>query len=329
MTTGLSTGESNERNGDGVPHVMTVLGAVDPTEIGFTLMHEHLLTRFAHATHRYDLAGMPEDDKYILGELRDFGLAGGGTLVDVTAVGINRQPSDLRSLSERTGVHVVMGCGWYRDHYYPDSAEIGRRTVSSLADELLGEIATGVGDTGIRPGIIGELGTEKEWMSPAEERVHRAAGRAAAASGLAVMTHSFASDIGSWQLDVLEEEGVPPSRVVIGHADSYRVREYHESLLQRGANIEFDTLAWYRPAIFDDALDLICEYIEQGFRSQLLISLDTCKAEHLRRFGGPGLTGVHDRIIPGLMSRGLTDSDCQALWHDNPRAVLTAADVTY
>lgn len=304
-------------------HVMTVAGPISPDDLGFTLMHEHLLTSFWHAHDRFDLAGMPEDDRYITDELVRLTGTGGRTLVDCTPVGINRDPVGIRDLAARTGVQVVMGCGWYRDSYYPAAAQIDRRHVDDLAAELVGEIRTGVGDTGIRPGIIGEIGTEKAWMSPTEERVHRAAGRAAAATGLTVMTHSFASDIGLWQLKVLREEGVDPTRVIIGHADSYRRQDYHRQLLEAGATIEFDTFMWYRPVLFEDAMDLICEYIEAGFRDQLLLSLDTCKAEHLTRFGGPGLTGIHDRVLPGLQQRGLTEADLAALFVTNPRRLLT------
>ena len=94
------------------------------------------------------------------------------------------QPGSRRDCgisSERTGIQVVMGCGWYRDCYYPAAAEIERRSVDSLADELVAEIEKRCRqESGVRPGIIGEIGTEKYWMSPTEERVHRAAARAAA-----------------------------------------------------------------------------------------------------------------------------------------------------
>lgn len=307
----------------GSDYVMTVLGPIPPAELGFTLMHEHLLTSFWHAAHRFDLAGMPEDDRYVVEDLERLTATGCRTLVDVTPVGINRDPVGLRELARRCGIQVVMGCGWYRDSYYPAAAEIDRRSVNSLTDELVDEIENGVGDAGVRPGIVGEIGTEKGWMSPAEERVHRASGRAAARTGLSVMTHSFASDVGLWQLRVLSEEGVDPKRVIIGHADTYRTRPYHRALLEQGASIEFDTLTWYRPALFEDALDLICEYVRDGFEDQLLVSSDTCKSEHLTKFGGAGFTGVHDRVVPGLRSRGLTDADLDRIFVDNPRRMLT------
>lgn len=305
--------------------VTTVTGDVHPEAAGFTLPHEHLLTQFWHARHRFDLASMPEDTQYIVDELRDFSASGGTTVVDVTPNGLNRNPEELRELSARTGVQVVMGCGWYRDHYYPAEALLESRSVHDLSQELIQEIVDGVGSTGVRPGIIGEIGTEKAWVSPTEERVHRAAGRASAATGLAVMTHSFASTVGLWQLQILTEEGCDPSRVIIGHADTYRDAAYHRELLRRGATIEFDTHLWYRPQIMDQAYSMLAEYVAEGWRDQLLVSLDTCKAEHLRVFGGSGFVGVYARVIPGLLAAGLTHEDVTALFVTNPARMLSVS----
>ena len=65
-----------------------------------------------------------------------------------------------------------MGAGWYRTAYYPPEALVDRRSVDSLAEELVAEVTNGVGDTGVRTGILGEIGTDKPWVTPAEERVH-------------------------------------------------------------------------------------------------------------------------------------------------------------
>ena len=99
-----------------------------------------------------------------------------------------------------------------------------------------------MGGTGVRPGIIGEIGTDKPWLTPAEERVHRAVARAARRTGLAITTHAVMSPVGLAQLRVFEEEGVDPARVVIGHADSYPILDYYLEIIERGANLEFDFL---------------------------------------------------------------------------------------
>ena len=135
---------------------------------------------------------------------------GGTCLVDVTLDAIGRDPARLRRLAEASGLHLVMGCGWYRQAYYPAEARIGQRTVDDLADELVGEFRDGVRGTGVRPGIIGEIGTDKPWLTGEEERVHRAAARAARRTGMAVTTHAVMSDVGLAQLRVFEEEGLDP-----------------------------------------------------------------------------------------------------------------------
>ena len=103
--------------------------------------------------------------------------------MDVTPAGMARDPEWLRGLATASGLHIVMGAGWYRTAYYPVEALIDRRSVDDLADEIVREATDGVGETGIKPGIIGEIGTDKPWVSPSEERVHRAAARASRRTG--------------------------------------------------------------------------------------------------------------------------------------------------
>src|SRR5439155_9777437 len=108
------------------------------------------------------------------------------------------------------GLQAVVGTGWDREPYYPPEARIDRRTVADLADAMVAEVTEGVDGTGIRAGVIGEIGTDKTWVSAQEERVFRAAGRAQARTGLAVTTHTIASRVGLDQLDLLEAEGADP-----------------------------------------------------------------------------------------------------------------------
>ena len=103
-----------------------------------------------------------------------------------------------------------MGGGWYRDRLLPGETLIDRRSVDSLAEELVREATVGVGETGVRTGILGEIGTDKPWVTPSEERVFRAVARASRRTGLAVTTHAVLSDVGAAQLTILEEEGVDP-----------------------------------------------------------------------------------------------------------------------
>ena len=117
-----------------------------------------------HIEKRWDYWELTPDDDLITDELRDFRRRGGGSLVDLTlpASGATRSAAPPR---RRTGLNIVMGTGWYREAYYPAEALIDRRSVDDLAAEMIGEFEHGLGDTGIRPGIIGEIGTDKPWVS--------------------------------------------------------------------------------------------------------------------------------------------------------------------
>lgn len=310
-------------------HVMTVRGPVDPAELGFTLPHEHTSTALWHIQNRWDYWELTQDEPVLVAELTELREKGGTCLVDLTLDGIGRDPRWLVRLSEQTGLHLVMGCGWYRTAYYPAEALIDKRTTDDLADHLVREIDHGVGDTGVRPGIIGEIGTDKPWVSAQEERVHRAAARAAKRTGLAVTTHGVMSDVGLAQLRLLEEEGMDPGRVVIGHADSYPVLDHYLELIRRGASIEFDFLGMSFSAVEehgeDRIVDLLLELLGRGHGDRVLLSQDVCHNSQLKRYHGRGYTYLLDWFLPRLISRGVSQDEIDQLTIENPRRVLTIA----
>jgi predicted metal-dependent phosphotriesterase family hydrolase len=309
-------------------HVQTVLGSIDPDSLGFTLPHEHTQIALWHIQGRWDYWQLTRDQPVILEELARFRTVGGSGLVDLTLPGVGRDPVWLREVASASGLNVVMGCGWYRTAYYPPEASIDRRSTDDLADELVAEIEGGVGATGIRPGIIGEIGTDKPWVSPAEERVHRAAARAARRTGLAVTTHAVLSDVGLAQLRIFEEEGLDPGRVVIGHADSYPVLDHYLEIIARGASLEFDFIGmpWERERIGEvRTVELLLELLSRGHADRILLSQDVCNDSQLVRFGGNGYAYLADTFLPRLRAAGVSDSEIDTMTVGNPRRLLTIA----
>ena len=310
-----------------MPHVMTVLGPVEPSALGFTLPHEHTQIALWHMPSRWDYWELTRDEPVILEELRAYREAGGTRPRRPHRAGRRARPAVARRISEQSELHLVMGGGWYRTAYYPPEALIDRRSVDSLAEELVAEATVGVGDTGIRTGIIGEIGTDKPWLSPAEERVHRAAARAARRTGLAITTHAVMSDVGAAQLTVFEEEGVDPGRVVIGHADSYPVLDHYLSLIGRGASIEFDFLGMsFTPTERHGEgriVDLLLELLHRGHGDRILLSQDVCHNSQLRRYGGNGYTYLQSTFLPRLREAGVSDAEIDRMTIANPRRILT------
>jgi predicted metal-dependent phosphotriesterase family hydrolase len=308
------------------PRVMTVSGPIPPDRVSFTLPHEHTGISLWHIANRWDYWELTPDEPTLVEELADFRRRGGSTLVDLTLDGVGRDPERLRRLATRSGVQLVMGCGWYRGSYYPPEARIDRRTVDDLAAELVAEFQDGVRGTGVHPGIIGEIGVDKAWVSAVEERVHRAAARAALATGMAITTHGIQSAVGLAQLRIFEEERVEPGRVVIGHADSYPVLDHYLTILDRGANLEFDFIG-QRFATEEAAeprlVELIVELLERGYGTQLLLSQDVNHNSQLRANGGFGYSYLQQHFLPILRTAAVAEGEIAQMTIDNPRRILT------
>ncbi len=304
----------------------TVLGRVPVADLGFVLPHEHTGIHLWQVPNRWDYWELTPDDSLVLPELAAYRAAGGGTLVDLTLPGVGRDPLRLQRYAQASGLHVVMGTGWYRTAYYPAEALIDRRSVDDLADELVAGIEGGVDGTDIRPGIIGEIGTDKPWLSALEERVHRAAGRAARRTGLAITTHSVMSAVGLAQLQVFEDEGVDPARVVIGHADSYPVLEHYLEIIRRGANLEFDFLGMSFTAMERHGepriIELARELVERGHADRLLLSQDVCHNSQLTVYGGNGYVYLFDTYLPRLRAAGVPEAAIQQMTVLNPARIL-------
>ena len=307
--------------------VQTVLGRIDPAALGWTLPHEHTAIALWHIANRWDYWELRRDEPVIVEELAAFRAAGGGALVDLTLDGVGRDPDWLAGLARATGLHIVMGSGWYRGAHYPAEALVDRRSVDSLADEIVRDATDGVGDTGIRSGIIGEIGTDKPWLSAQEERVHRAAARAARRTGLAITTHAVQSTVGLDQLAVFEAEGADLSRVIVGHADSNPSLDYHLAIVERGATVEFDFLGMSFTALERHGegriVDNLRELLSRGHVERILLSQDVCHDSQLRCYGGNGYTYLNDTFLPRLRAAGVSDAEIRTITIDNPRRLLT------
>lgn len=305
--------------------VMTVSGPIPPDKLGFTLPHEHTAIALWHVDRRWDYWELTPDDDLMVEELRDFRRRGGGTVVDLTLDGVGRDPHRLRRLASSSGLNIVMGTGWYRGAHYPAEALIDRRGVDDLAAQIADEFEHGVGGSGIRPGIIGEIGTDKPWVSALEERVHRAAARAATATGMAITTHGVQSPVGLAQLRIFSEEGVDPSRVVIGHADSYPNLDFYLEVLDSGANLQFDFLGHrfgVEEALEPRLVEMIVELLERGYAPQLLLSQDVCHNRQLKAYGGFGYVYLQQHFLPTLRTAAVGEGEIRTMTIDNPARVL-------
>ena len=298
--------------------VMTVRGPVAAADLGVTLPHEHL---FIDLLREYRGNGLLHDEALAIEEVGAFQAAGGATIVDCTSEGLGRHPAALRRVAEATSVNIVMGSGHYRRPYL-DEARLDRMSVDQIAADIARDLTDGVDGTGIRAGIIGEIGCDR-YIGALEERVFRAAARAHLQTGATITTHAARWPVGEAQLDLLAEEGVDPGRVIIGHCDMVPDPAYHERLARRGAWVQFDTLQGVNDWDTQRRLGWIRSLFDAGLEHRLLLSQDVCLTTDLAAYGGPGyaylLTGFRERFV----ACGFPASALTALLADNPRRALS------
>jgi phosphotriesterase-related protein len=343
--------------------VMTVTGPVEPGELGVTNPHEHLIIDFltvaeeAQTSHQmafdpearahyeepltlanyYEARRNPfhfrdtlqlislEDAEEALGLYR---AAGGGCIVDVTPIGVGRDPAGLRRLSERSGVKVVMGTGYYVIDFHP--ADIAAHDEAAIYDTIVADLADGV--DGVRPGIIGEIGLV--WPAHERERtVLRAAARAQADTGYCLTIHPGRNEAAPLQaLEVVEAAGGDPTRTIIDHLDRtlFETHDYLE-LAKTGCYLELDLFgleSCYYPVgdidMPNDAtrVDKIVALAEQGHLEQVLVSLDIDTRTRLRKYGGEGYEHIIAHVLPVMRRKGLSDDDIDTILRRNPQRAL-------
>lgn len=300
--------------------IHTIDGNRQPDRYHQVLPHEHVFCDFYRVTGQ--ASHVLNELELAVAELERIPDVTATLLVELTTASIGRDPRALLEVSERTGLDIVMAAGWYRGSYFPP--EIESTPTDALASEIVRELTIGVesGDRFVRAGIIGEVGTDLGHVSPAEERVFRAAARASTETGAPVTTHAMSYPVGLQQAHLLLEEGCDPSRIIIGHADSFLNRDYHRALLDKGVWVQFDTCG--RTHLNPDAAraDHLMRLIHEGFGDQLLISSDRCFRGDLAAFGGAGYAWTVTGFAELLRERGADDATIDTLTRANPLRAL-------
>jgi phosphotriesterase-related protein len=338
--------------------IRTVTGDIPPSQLGWTLIHEHLVSSLAKywipetapelATLKVGIATLTrvkrhafavrdnlvvDDLENAIRESGEFLAAGGRTIVEVTSHGIERDVRALEIIARRTGLQVVAGCGYYIQLTHPRGIE--DRSEQSLADEMIEEITEGVGGTGVRSGVLGEIGVGSYPMHRAERKVIRAAARAQQATGAGMVLHSAPGSKESVFeiVGVLERAGALMDKCVVSHLDE-RFRDDLRAFRRVGAaGIVFGFDTFGREIYYEgrrrqhpsDAqrIEVIVRLLETGLGDHIALAQDICLKHELSAYGGHGYAHVPANIVPRLLHTGVPEAAIEAMMVGTPARVLT------
>jgi phosphotriesterase-related protein len=260
--------------------------------------------------------------------------AGGGTIVDATTLGIGRDPLGLARIARATGLNIVMGAGYYVDAAHPKSMD--GMAESDLAEQMIEELTRGIGDSGVKAGVIGEIGCT--WpLTSNERKVLRAAACAQRETGAAILIHPGRDEHAPREiLDILAEAGADIGRTIMGHLDRTIVDvDVLMEVARSGCYLEYDLFgnedSHYPLSDIDMPSDaqrmgFIQRLVEEGYSEKIVVAHDICTKHRLVRYGGHGYGHILANVVPRMRSKDFSEESIYSIIVENPARVLAFAD---
>ncbi len=289
-------------------HVITVTGPRAVDTLGVVDAHDHLLM---------SSAGMPgqgfTDRARAIEEVLEGRATGIGTIVEMTPIGLGRDPAGLRAIADATGVAIIGATGYHRDTHYPAGHWVHSATVETLADRVVADLQTGMHpadwadperppDRALAGAIKG--GASYHHISRSERRRLEAIAGASAATGAAVLVHSEAGTAAHEIIDLLEAAGARADRIALAHLDRNPDAELHAEIAARGVTLEYDTVGRTKYHPDSTVLDLIEAVAAAGHLDRIVLGLDLGSRDYFRAYeGGPGLRYLMTTFAPRLRRR--------------------------
>jgi phosphotriesterase-related protein len=340
--------------------VITVKGPIDSAELGITTAHEHIFCDYSK-----DYVEPPEYIKAIFAEqdismehgvtLKNYGWlmreplwsidnqilsdyqdakeemlilkrAGVKSVLDPTNIGVGRNPLALRRLAEELDMNFITCTGYYRNKFHPP--EVEGMSIEDIEETMFRELTQGIDDTGIRAGMMGELGTTGNNIFPRERKVLIAAGRVNRKTNAPIMVHTEGRrEIILEAIRILTENGANVEQVHICHVNS---ADHWEDILKTGVSIGMDCFG----STFNvdselyiletDMERILClkRALDAGYADRIIIGNDVCMKMRLHKYGGWGYDHLLTNLFPYMRKAGITDEQLHTLLYEAPRKLL-------
>ncbi|MBT3696106.1 MAG: hypothetical protein HON25_04510 [Gammaproteobacteria bacterium] len=314
--------------------INSVLGPIDSSDLGFTLMHEHVMVAASGLSKSYpDLLG-PNREERAIACLKKAKAKGINTLLDATTFDLGRDPELLRHVAFESGVNLINVTGWWLD--VPRfMLGVG---ANQMADEFIRDINEGFRGTDIKAGML-KCAADFEGVTPPLETMARAVARAHLQTGVPIMVHSYPTGhVAKRQIEIFREEGVDLTRVKIDHSNDTTDTDYLKWILDQGCFLGLDR---YPGRLVSPHMRTVTlkRLMDMGYAERLCPSHDciclhihneqadgSIPAEHAFTASNPDqYLYMHRHVIPELLQMGATQADIDMLFIDNPKRLFEGA----
>jgi phosphotriesterase-related protein len=319
-----------------MPQVQTARGPIDTADLGATLMHEHIFVMTSEVQQNYPQEWGSEQERIddAVRRLNEVAALGVRSIVDPTVVGLGRYIPRIARIAEQVDVNIVVATGiytydsvpWFFHHRGPAlDAVLGTSVPDPMVDMFVGDIRDGITGTAVKAGLL-KCAIDRQGMTPGVERVMRAVAKAHLETGTPITVHTHpGSQQGLAVKRVLDEEGVDPRRVVLGHSGDTTDADHLAELADAGFVLGMDRFGINLDTTFEARADIVVEMCRRGYAESMVLSQDaSCYFDWIQQDLMALLpqwryTHIHQEVLPYLLDKGVTQEQIDTMLIDNPR----------
>jgi len=314
--------------------IQTIRGAIDTSQLGRVLIHEHVFLMDMEYTYNY----RPDffEDATIeqaANRLNALKAAGIDTIIDLTVLGLGRHMPSLVKIAPLTELNIVVSTGAYTFDAVPAPFQFyGPGLLKDVPEEPMVEhfvkdITEGIAGTGIKAGML-KCAIDEPGLQPGVERVMRAIARTNVITGTPITVHTAPlQETGLIVQQVLTEEGVDLEDVVIGHCGDTTDIDYLMKIADKGSILGMDRFGVEFVISMEQRVQTIAEMVKRGYADQLTLSHDCCCwadffpsiDDYHAAMPNHNYLHIHNDVIPALIEAGVSQSDIDKMFIDNPR----------
>jgi predicted metal-dependent phosphotriesterase family hydrolase len=308
--------------------VRTVLGDINPKDMGVTDAHDHLIRTGGLEVLKDRDFLMDNVDKAVQ-EAQYFAAGGGKTLVDMGAVSLGRDIRKLVEVAKRVPVHIIAATGFHMAEFYDTRIHwMMKYTVDQIVEFLVADVQQGIDihdymgpiveRSKARAGVI-KVATSYGHIAPFELKAIQTVALAQKETGALISTHAQFGTMALEQVELLKKYGANPERIVVGHVQRNPDLWYHKKIAATGASVMYDGA--YRIKYLPDSsrVELIRGMIKAGYGKHIVLGVDAGRASYQKVYGGGvGIDYDVKVFLPRLREEGIPEEAIQDIFVNNP-----------